>query len=334
MTSARTAPVRRVQTPRPSPSTGGWLAMIVLLFLAGIGAIGGDRGRRRVPGASPRACRRRATSTTITPIEESIIYDRTGKIELARFGDERREVVTYEEIPPILLDATTAIEDKTFWDNAGFDPLAIISAGLDSLRGNSRGASTITQQLVRARLLPDDLVQDPNRTVERKLKEIIQSIRVTQAFSGEDGKQKIITAYLNQNYYGNQSYGVKAAVESYFGKPLEEHHAGRGGDHRRPAEVARRTTTSSATRSSSARRPSPRTRSAPKTDLDRPGRHDDRPAAQPGARPARRGPDAEVRRHVHAPRSSGPPRATRCSSPARSRPIGWRRTSCGPSATS
>ena len=160
--------------------------------------------------------------TAITPVEESIIYDRTGKTELARFGDERREVVTYEEIPPILLDATTAIEDKTFWDNAGFDPLAIISAGLDSIRGNSRGASTITQQLVRARLLPDDLVQDPNRTVERKLKEIIQSIRVTQAFGGEEGKQKIITAYLNQNYYGNQSYGVKAAVESYFGKPLAD----------------------------------------------------------------------------------------------------------------
>ena len=98
--------------------------------------------------------------------------------------------MTYEEIPPILLDATTAIEDKTFWDNAGFDPLAIISAGLDSIRGNSRGASTITQQLVRARLLPRDLVQDPNRTVERKLKEIIQSIRVTQAFAGEEGKQK------------------------------------------------------------------------------------------------------------------------------------------------
>ena len=65
-------------------------------------------------------------------------------------------------------------------------------------------------------------MQDPDRTIERKLKEIIQSIRVTQAFPNEEGKQTIITAYLNQNYYGNQSYGVKAAVESYFGIPLEE----------------------------------------------------------------------------------------------------------------
>ena len=221
MSSARTAPVRRVQTPRPSPSTGGWIGIIILLFLAGIGAIGAI-AVVGVYNSLAAGLMEASELTAIPPAEESIIYDRTGKMELARFGEERREVVTFEEIPPILLDATTAIEDKTFWDNAGFDPLAIISAGLDSLRGNSRGASTITQQLVRARLLPPDLVQDPDRTVERKLKEIIQSIRVTQAFSGEEGKQKIITAYLNQNYYGNQSYGVKAAVEGYFGKPLAD----------------------------------------------------------------------------------------------------------------
>ena len=113
--------------------------------------------------------------------EETIVYDRTGKIELARFGDAKREIVTFEEIPQVLLDATTAVEDKTFWENAGFDPVAIVSAALASLRGDSRGASTITQQLVRNTLLDEDLVQDPKRTIERKLKEIIQSIRVTQA---------------------------------------------------------------------------------------------------------------------------------------------------------
>ena len=92
--------------------------------------------------------------------EETVLLDRTGETELARFGDFKREVVTFDQIPPIVLDATTAIEDKTFWENAGFDPLAIVAAGLDSMRGDSRGASTITQQLVRARLLDDDLVQD------------------------------------------------------------------------------------------------------------------------------------------------------------------------------
>ena len=153
--------------------------------------------------------------------EQSVITDRNG-VELARFGGERREVVAFKDIPPIVVDAQVAIEDKTFWENAGFDPLAIISAGIDSLRGNSRGASTITQQLVRQRLLDPELVQDPKRQLERKIKEIIQSIRLTQAYPGLEGKQQIIAAYLNQNYYGNQTYGVKAAAETYFGHPLAE----------------------------------------------------------------------------------------------------------------
>jgi membrane peptidoglycan carboxypeptidase len=194
--------------------------VILILFFGGIGAIG---ALALVGVYTSLASNLPPTSdlTNVVLSEESIIYDRTGEVELARFGDARREVVTFDEIPPIIVDATTAVEDKTFWENAGFDPLAIISAALDSLRGNSRGASTITQQLVRNRLLPSDLVQDPTRTAERKLKEIIQSIRVTQAYPGEDGKREIITAYLNQNYYGNQSYGVKAAYESYFGKPFD-----------------------------------------------------------------------------------------------------------------
>jgi peptidoglycan glycosyltransferase len=153
--------------------------------------------------------------------EQSRITDRNG-VELARFGGEKREVVAFKDIPPIVVDAQVAIEDKTFWENAGFDPLAIIAAGIDSLRGNSRGASTITQQLVRQRLLEPELVQDPKRQVERKIKEIIQSIRLTEAYPGVEGKQAIIAAYLNQNYYGNLTYGVKAAAETYFGHPLAE----------------------------------------------------------------------------------------------------------------
>ena len=194
--------------------------MIVLFFLAGIGAIGAIAVVGAYAAIASSDLPDPTTLDQVPLAEESVIYDRTGKVELARFGDTKREKVTFDEIPPIVVDATTAVEDKTFWDNAGFDPLAIISASIDSLRGNGRGASTITQQIVRARLLPSDLVQDPNRTAERKIKEIIQSIRVTQAFPGEAGKQAIITAYLNQNYYGNQSYGVKAAYEQYFGKPF------------------------------------------------------------------------------------------------------------------
>ena len=148
------------------------------------------------------------------------MYDRTGKVELARLGTLRRDVVSFAGIPDETLDATTAIEDQFFWTNPGFDPSAIISAGLDTLSGRPRGASTITQQLVRARLLPPEAFADS--TYERKIREIIQSIRLTEAYPGDKGKQDIITAYLNQNFYGNHTYGVKAAAKGYFGKALDE----------------------------------------------------------------------------------------------------------------
>ena len=132
----------------------------------------------------------------------------------------RRELLTFDQIPPEMIDATTAIEDKDFWTNPGFDIGAIVSAGLDTLAGRPRGASTITQQLVRAKLLPADAFE--GSVYDRKIREIIQSIRLTQAYPGDEGKQKIIAAYLNQNFYGNQSYGVKAAAMGYFGKDLSE----------------------------------------------------------------------------------------------------------------
>ncbi|HET9852164.1 MAG TPA: transglycosylase domain-containing protein [Candidatus Limnocylindrales bacterium] len=155
------------------------------------------------------------------PFEQpSIVYDRTGKIELARFGVLRREIVAFEDIPLEMIDATTSVEDKDFWTNPGFDMGAVISAGLDTLAGRPRGASTITQQLVRARLLPADAFE--GSVYDRKIREIIQSIRLTQAYPGQDGKRKIMAAYLNQNFYGNQSYGVKAAAFGYFGKDLDE----------------------------------------------------------------------------------------------------------------
>jgi membrane peptidoglycan carboxypeptidase len=152
--------------------------------------------------------------------QQTIVYDRTGKIELARLGDFKRELVEFEDIPAKVLDATTAIEDKDFWTNPGFDFFAILDAGIDTVSGRPRGASTITQQLVRQRLLPEWAFE--GSTYDRKFREIIQSIKLTEAFPGEEGKKDIITAYLNQNFYGNQSYGVKAAAKSYFGKPLEE----------------------------------------------------------------------------------------------------------------
>ncbi len=149
-----------------------------------------------------------STLTNIPFEQQTVVYDRTGKIELARLGDLKRELVTYDQLPGEIIDATTTIEDKDFWTNPGFDPVGIVSAAIDTISGKPRGASTITQQLVRARLLPPEAFA--GSTYERKIREIIQSIRLTQGLPpGEAGKQQIITAYLNQNFYGNQSYGVR-----------------------------------------------------------------------------------------------------------------------------
>ena len=152
--------------------------------------------------------------------QPSIVYDRTGTVELARFGERKRELITFDQIPPELLDATTSVEDKDFWSNPGFDLGGFLSATIDTLQGRPRGGSTITQQLVRARLLPEAAFA--GSTYERKIREIIQSIRLTQAFPDEGGKEQIITAYLNQNFYGNQSYGVAAAAKGYFNKSLAD----------------------------------------------------------------------------------------------------------------
>ena len=160
------------------------------------------------------------TLTNLEFDQQTRITDRTGKVELARLGEFKRELVTFQEVPDELLDATTAIEDKDFWSNPGFDFGGFVSATLDTLEGHPRGGSTITQQLVRARLLPPAAFNGSRE--ERKIREIIQSLRLTEAYPGQDGKQEIITAYLNQNFYGNQSYGVKAAARTYFNKDLKD----------------------------------------------------------------------------------------------------------------
>lgn len=154
----------------------------------------------------------------LTFSQPTVVYDRTGKIQLGRFQREQRRVVTFDEVPRLVLDATTTAEDRTFWDNSGFDPAAILAAVADNAKtGTERGASTITQQLVRARLLPEDVVAPGADRYLRKAKELIQASRLTDAYPGEEGKQKIITAYLNEIFYGHDAYGIAAAARIYFG---------------------------------------------------------------------------------------------------------------------
>ena len=146
------------------------------------------------------------------PLPQSTkIYDRDGKELLYQFEEERRDLVRYDEIPKLLIDATVAAEDHTFFTNPGVDLLGIARAAFADLTHRdigSGGASTITQQLVKLRLIGSE------NTLTRKIREAILAIEVTRTYS----KQQILELYFNQIYYGNQAYGVKAAAQTYFGK--------------------------------------------------------------------------------------------------------------------
>ena len=142
--------------------------------------------------------------------------------QLATFAAERREVVAFEDIPEILVNAQVAAEDQSFWSNPCIDFQGIVRAAYQNLVANDivSGASTICQQLVRIRLIDADLMADPDRILERKIKEALLALKVSEAFPGQEGKERILEMYMNQVYYGNQAYGIAAAVEAYFGKDI------------------------------------------------------------------------------------------------------------------
>jgi membrane peptidoglycan carboxypeptidase len=187
----------------------GFGSLATIAFVAATGAVAALSGDLPDP----------AQLGNLTFSQPTIIYDRTGKVELARFEREQRRVVTYAEVPSLILDATTTAEDRSFWTNDGYDPTAIVAAAVQNASGDGaseRGASTITQQLVRARLLPPEVINGDDRYL-RKVLEVLQASRLTTAFPGEEGKQKIVTAYLNEIYYGHEAYGIAAAADIYFG---------------------------------------------------------------------------------------------------------------------
>src|SRR5213594_4229641 len=137
------------------------------------------------------------------------IYDRSGEHLLYSLEDERRDLVPLAAVPELLQDATIAIEDRSFWTNPGIDVGGILRAfGANARSGAiTQGGSTITQQLIKTRLLGDE------PTITRKLKEALLAIEATRTFS----KKQILEMYFNQIYYGNQAYGLKAPAATYFG---------------------------------------------------------------------------------------------------------------------
>jgi membrane peptidoglycan carboxypeptidase len=215
---ARRAALRTRPNPLPFVRI---LAAVLLAGILGVGALGsiGFLAASGAVAALSGDLPDPAKLESLTFNQPTIIYDRTGKVELARFEREKRRVVTFDQVPQLILDATTTAEDRTFWTNDGYDPTAIVAAAFQNASGDSgveRGASTITQQLVRARLLPPEVVNGSDRYL-RKVLEVLQASRLTAAFPGEAGKERIITAYLNEIYYGHEAYGIAAAANIYFG---------------------------------------------------------------------------------------------------------------------
>src|SRR5216117_3103011 len=195
---------RRVSAVRPVGTFAGVLTAIMLSGLAFVGvAAAATFGyfASDLPSASDLA-------TVPVPLTTHI-YDRSGEHLLYTLSDERRDLISIGAVTKRMQDATIAIEDKTFWSNPGVDVGGIIRAfQVNSASGRiTQGGSTITQQLIKTRLLGDD------PTFTRKIKEAILAVEATRTFS----KKQILEMYFNQIYYGNQAYGIRAAAKTYFG---------------------------------------------------------------------------------------------------------------------
>ncbi|MEE9455009.1 MAG: penicillin-binding protein 1A [Paracoccaceae bacterium] len=149
---------------------------------------------------------------TYDPPTLSRIYSGRG-IVMDEFARERRIFTPPDEIPGLIKAAFISAEDKNFYHHAGYDPLGIVKALIDAARGGRlRGASTITQQVMKNFLL------DGSRKIERKIKEIVLAARIENTLT----KDQILSLYLNEIFLGRNSYGVTAAAQTYFGKSLEE----------------------------------------------------------------------------------------------------------------
>jgi penicillin-binding protein 1A len=153
-----------------------------------------------------------------SPPTISRIYSNSGRI-IDEFARERRLFVPVEDIPPMVKNAFISAEDKNFYTHKGYDVTGMASAFVDAVKSrgeNVRGASTITQQVMKNFLLSGD------RTGERKIKELILATRLEETLT----KDKILELYLNEIDLGQRSFGVAAAAQSYFNKTLLELSAG------------------------------------------------------------------------------------------------------------
>ena len=174
---------------------------------------GARASRRSRAAASTRARSRRCCKKSATSRRPSTTRTATTS---TRWGSRDRRPVELSEVPKPLIQAVIATEDRTFYDNAGVDVQSMVRAFVENLDkgGVEQGGSTITQQLIKNRVF-----KNPKRDLDRKIKEAALAVRLNEEWS----KNHILEEYLNTVYFGQGSYGVKAAAERFFDNtPLDK----------------------------------------------------------------------------------------------------------------
>ena len=140
------------------------------------------------------------------------VYARDGSL-LAEFGEERRNLVPFEDIPPVMINAVLAIEDARFFEHNGIDYRGLLRAALANLgEAKSQGASTITMQVARNVYLSSE------KSYLRKIYEVLLTFKLEHLLT----KEQILEIYMNQIFLGHRSYGFAAAAHTYFGKSLKD----------------------------------------------------------------------------------------------------------------
>ncbi|MEY8337115.1 transglycosylase domain-containing protein [Lachnospiraceae bacterium 62-35] len=157
----------------------------------------------------------KSTLDTFRLQESSFIYDRQGHVIAKLTKDEDSDYLPFESIPEDAINAFVAIEDRTYWENSGYDLRGIVRVAFNYFKTEGEemhGASTITQQLARNRFLTREI------SIERKAKEILISMELTKKYS----KEEIMEFYVNDISFANTFYGLQSAAKGYFGKNASE----------------------------------------------------------------------------------------------------------------